>query len=122
MPEDTDGTVNVALNAPDPSAYVVEICVEPRLMLTKPFGVKPEPIAVTDAPGRACVGTTVIEPIVMGGGVGVGVGEPVVGGAVGVPVGAAVAVGADVAPPWVTTKLAEALSPVASYTVMEYVP
>lgn len=113
MPETTDGTVNVALIPPDPSAYVVTICDEPRLMLTKPFGVNPEPVQDTVSPGRAVEGTTVTEPIVIGK---VGVGYWVEG-CVAVEDGVAVVVVL-----WVTVNVAVAVAPETSYAVTVYIP
>lgn len=87
MPVGTDGTVNVALTPPNPSANTVLTVVVPKLMLTEPLGVKPAPVAVTVAPTPPCDGVTATEPIVFTGVfwgywvvVGVAVGDPDVAG------------------------------------------
>ncbi len=94
---DTFGTVNVAENAPRPSAVVNETVVMSKFILIALLAVKPEPVTVTIIPGEPEGGEREIEGICGGGGGG-GEGE------------------------LVTVKVALAEIPVESVAVMVYVP
>jgi len=93
-----DGILKVTeLRLPTASAYGAITEIPPMLIATAPFGVKPDPDAVTVEPTPPCVGFNVSVPVVVGG----------------VAVGDTLAVGAGVPPPaWMMVNFVSVEEPV----------